>query len=137
VADLNYENPLVAELVANAGDPPTLVLLEGYLGSSTRTGYIRIYASALMDGWLDIPHSRVKRVDQRKPQKGFRFETDLVWVEHNKLSGNGFDRVYPGGSLSGSADSDLTVSWKPQDNGDSGGGDPSGGATKVMAPPFG
>ena len=134
------QNPLVAELVPDAGDPPTLVFLEGYLGRSSRAGHVRLYRNVLMDGWLDIPFSRVRCAGQRASQGGFRFETDLLWLEHGKFSGDGIDPVYPGGALSCPADSDLMKLWSPKpkkDGDDKGGGGPTGGDTKVNAPPFG
>ena len=85
MAELNFtENPLVAALVPDAGDPPVLVYLEGYLGRSSRSHYLRLYRmTPTLSGWLDIPVSRVRhRAVPRSRSPGDRSGRPRVAAGH-------------------------------------------------------
>jgi|SRR4051812_10301349 hypothetical protein len=103
------ENPLIAALVPDAGDPPDLVELEGYLGRSSRRRYVRLYEVSLR-GYLDVPRDRVRLVAQQEPDDGYPFSTDLIWVEGRELSGSGREPIYPGGELALQT-GDVATTW--------------------------
>ena len=80
--DPNFKvNPLVEALVPDGGDPPELTCLVGYLGRSTRRNHLRLYLrNPTLQGWADIPFSRVRHMMYSKPWRAERFGVNRVWV---------------------------------------------------------
>lgn len=102
--DTFRENPLIAALFPDSSsDPLEVVGLDGYLGRSSRRGYVRVYEESLRS-FLDIPRDRVRYVARRKPIDGLPYATDLIWIEGKVIEGkvmSGDDRepFYSGGEL--------------------------------------
>jgi hypothetical protein len=136
-------NPLVEALVPDAGDPPVLTYLEGYLGRSSRTHYVRLYESTTLTlkSWVDVPVSRVRYTTYSEPEPGEPAGIDRLWLDGAKLTGDGLDPIYPGGELT-LVDSDnllaklsATAGDDGNGGGEKGGGQPGGGA-RLAPPPF-
>jgi len=61
-------HPLVAKLIPNAGNPaPEAVTLEGFLGPSSREGYVRVYLDLSFKAYFEIPKSGILHADKADP----------------------------------------------------------------------
>lgn len=70
----NFVSKLVEDPQAQ---PPALRLLRGYVGASALDEHIRLYLSAELDAWVEIPASalRLRQLDGSDP-----LGAEFVWV---------------------------------------------------------
>jgi hypothetical protein len=75
-------DPLVESLVPEGGNPPSAIVLEGFLGQSDREGHRRLYVDPSLSTYLDIPEDEI--VHSRKAGEDSRLGTStLLWVRRS------------------------------------------------------
>jgi hypothetical protein len=61
-------HPLVAKLISNPANPaPDTVTLEGYVGPSSREGYVRVYLDLTFKAYFEIPKNGILHADKADP----------------------------------------------------------------------
>jgi hypothetical protein len=80
MADQQDVNPLVAMLVKNPEDPPDLIVLNGYIGPSPDDNSIRLWTSADMSLFVDIPTDLIKGRSTIGPDSRRPFVEDIIWI---------------------------------------------------------
>jgi hypothetical protein len=72
-------HPLVAKLISNpANPPPDSVKLEGYLGPSSRDGYVRVYLDLTFKAYFEIPKNGIIHADRADPTNESKPTTILI-----------------------------------------------------------
>jgi hypothetical protein len=72
-------HPLVAKLISNAATPtPDAVTLEGYLGPSSREGYVRVYLDLTFKAYLEIPKNGIIHADKADPSNESKPTTIVI-----------------------------------------------------------
>ncbi len=72
-------HPLVAKLLANAAKPsPDAVTLEGYLGPSSRDGYVRVYLDLTFKAYFEIPKNGILHADKADPSNESKPTTIVI-----------------------------------------------------------
>ena len=73
------EDELVSRLVPNPARPPQALVIRGFLGRSSEKGCVRIYLSARLWPYVDIPQSEILHV-QPIPRELSPLGGSHVWV---------------------------------------------------------
>jgi hypothetical protein len=72
-------HPLVAKLISNAANPtPDAVTLEGYLGPSSREGYVRVYLDLTFKAYFEIPKNGIVHADKPDPSNESKPTTIVI-----------------------------------------------------------
>jgi hypothetical protein len=72
-------HPLVAKLIANPANPSAEpVKLEGYLGPSSREGYVRFYLDLTFKAYFEIPKIGIVHADRADPANESKPTTVLI-----------------------------------------------------------
>jgi hypothetical protein len=72
-------HPLVAKLISNPASPaPDAVTLEGYLGPSSREGYVRVYLDLTFKAYFEIPKSGIIHADKADPSNESKPTTIVI-----------------------------------------------------------
>jgi hypothetical protein len=82
-SDFAAEHPVVAKVVGDPTSQESVTLMYGYVGRSTRQGYLRLYGSPDFDGYLEVEVSAVvHREDSPETVPAGR---SLLWVKSSAL----------------------------------------------------
>jgi hypothetical protein len=72
-------HPLVAKLISNPANPaPDAVTLEGYLGPSSREGYVRVYLDLTFKAYFEIPKNGILHADKADPSNESKPTTIVI-----------------------------------------------------------
>jgi hypothetical protein len=72
-------HPLVAKLISNPASPsPDAVTLEGYLGPSSREGYVRVYLDLTFKAYFEIPKNGILHADKADPSNESKPTTIVI-----------------------------------------------------------
>jgi hypothetical protein len=72
-------HPLVAKLISNPANPaPDTVTLEGYVGPSSREGYIRVYLDLTFKAYFEIPKNGILHADKADPSNESKPTTIVI-----------------------------------------------------------
>ena len=72
-------HPLVAKLISNPTNPaPDTVTLEGYVGPSSREGYVRVYLDLTFKAYFEIPKNGIVHADRADPANESKPTTILI-----------------------------------------------------------
>lgn len=74
-------HPIVEKLVDNPNAPPALTHITGYVGRSSRAGYIRIYDSLDLNEYTDVPESAIRHVTD-VPESEMEHGGTRIWVDN-------------------------------------------------------
>ena len=72
-------NVLIEELAGDSVEPPPLVVLSGYLGTSTRGGYHRLYLTLDLSEYVEIPVDQIVRSERLEGEPSSAGAT-ILWV---------------------------------------------------------
>jgi hypothetical protein len=73
---------LIEQLVPDPAQPPRVVGLDGYLGSSALEGHVRLYRDLSVSYWLDIPEVSVY-FTRTVAVEGKFHRISVVWVDRD------------------------------------------------------
>jgi hypothetical protein len=72
-------HPLVAKLIGGAANPsPDPLKLEGYVGPSSRDGFVRVYLDLTFKAYFEIPKNGIVHADRADPANESKPTTILI-----------------------------------------------------------
>ena len=85
----------VARLVKDPTDPPSLLLLRGYLGASSEEGHVRLYLDEELSRYVEIPKEAIRHARELSPQQS-PLGGSLLWIDREADLMHGKAGVEPG-----------------------------------------
>jgi hypothetical protein len=83
-SDFAVEHPVVEKVVGDPASQESVTLMYGYVGRSTREGYLRLYGSLDFDSYVELELSTVlHREDSPEPIPAGRI---LLWVKSSAVA---------------------------------------------------
>ena len=70
---------IVSKIVSDPSNPPEVILLSGYLGSSSESGHIRLYFDPKFSKYIEIPETAIKH-SQPIPVERSPLGGSYVWI---------------------------------------------------------
>ncbi|HYE14606.1 MAG TPA: hypothetical protein VD968_09220, partial [Pyrinomonadaceae bacterium] len=67
-AEIGFDD-FVARIVRDPNDPPDLLLLSGYLGSSSEEGHVRLYLNEELSRYVEIPEGAIRHTQEIPPEQ--------------------------------------------------------------------
>jgi hypothetical protein len=96
-------HPLVAKLIANAANPPPdTVTLEGYLGPSSRDGFVRVYLDLTFKSYFEIPKNGILHADKADPSNESKPTTIVIDLATKLDLVHSLEASYLKGNIAGS-----------------------------------
>ncbi|HWW61592.1 MAG TPA: hypothetical protein VN181_09505 [Thermoanaerobaculia bacterium] len=84
------------KIVSDAKNPPEVRVLEGWLGTSSEDGFVRLYTNFELSAWLDIPKDAVLHTED--VPDSLPAGAVLIWVRADaqlKPGGHAFSKALP------------------------------------------
>jgi hypothetical protein len=92
---MNYsEHVLVEALVTDLAVPPELRYADGWVGTSNRRGYVRLYRDLALNEFWDLPEDRVLHIHELPPTEALPFGLNVMWVDVRPVPETGEPVVY-------------------------------------------
>lgn len=79
--NLRYDD-FVERIVRDPNEPPDVLLLSGYLGSSSEEGHVRLYLDEELCRYVEIPEKAIRHTQELPPEQS-ALGGSLVWLDRN------------------------------------------------------
>ena len=79
--NVRYDD-FVGRIVRDPNEPPNVMLLSGYLGSSSEEGHVRLYLDEELGRYVEIPQKAIRHTQELPPEQS-PLGGSLVWIDRD------------------------------------------------------
>lgn len=79
--NIRYDD-FVGRIVQDPNEPPNVMLLSGYLGSSSEEGHVRLYLDEELGRYVEIPEKAIRHTQELPPEQS-PLGGSLVWIDRD------------------------------------------------------